>query len=93
MQAIDTEMLKFEDICFVSLHALSALLGLQSLSPEGAHSTKGSSAGASAGASSEVRQQPNPQQPNPMSLPGGNCTSEYMQHIFWFTSQMPRSSL
>merc|ERR1740123_2994523 len=27
-----------------------------------------------------------------MSLPGGNCTSEYMQHILLLTSQMPRSS-
>merc|ERR1719343_1400344 len=32
--------------------------------------------------SSELRQQPSPQHPHPISLPGGNCTSEYMQHIF-----------
>merc|ERR1719469_792510 len=42
--------------------------------------------------SSELLQQPTPQHPIPMSLPGGNCTSEYMQHIFCETSQMPRSS-
>merc|ERR1712014_79670 len=48
------------------------LLGLQPL-PEGTHSTRGASS--TGGASSEVRQQPTPQQPIPISLLGGNCTS------------------
>merc|ERR1712129_326940 len=70
-------------------HAASQLHGPQA--PLGRLSPPSHSAVAASPPSNLSRQHTTPQQPQPMSCEGGNCTSVYKQQNFWDVSQIPRS--